>query len=161
ISAEDEKAGTPVERVVFTDLCASLGEIPEAVRQATGVAELLGAYPHSAASTAFAQDLEVLRLVSQGNKRKDAVRSSEQALSPLSQQDRAPGGKLVGALRAFIACGAQHRSTAARLGVPENTVRDRLHRLSEITSSDPSSAPDLTRAQFAFQVAHLELRDRS
>lgn len=160
-AAEDEKAGTPVERVVFTDLCASLGEIPEAVRQATGVAELLGAYPHSAVSTAFAQDLEVLRLVSQGNKLKDAVRSSEQALSPLIEHDRATGGKLVETLRAFIECGAQYRSTAARLGVHENTVRYRLHRVSEISSIDPSSFLDLTRAQFAFQVAQLGLRDRS
>lgn len=144
-----------VEHVVFTELCESLGEVPDAVRQAVGVADLLRSHPMEGLSIAFAHDLELLRLVTRGNDFGEVLRSAEQVLRPLIEHDRSSGGDLVETLRAFIDCGAQFRGTAARLGVHENTVRYRLNRIGELSSIDANNFQDLTRAQFAFQVGRL------
>lgn len=144
-----------IPRLVLTDFCGELGEVAEAVRQALGVSELLARHPSDQPIVAFARDLELLRLAAQGGDLDEAVRSAQQLLRPLLEYDATSGGGLVDTLRSFIDCGAQYRSTAVHLGVHENTVRYRLNRVGQISSIDPMSFPDLTRAQMAFQVARL------
>jgi sugar diacid utilization regulator len=131
-----------------------LGDLPRSSEKLREVADLLRETSESP-RLVVARDLELIRLITRREGIQGAQRYADEMLEPLIRHDEANGGALVETLRAFVACDAQIRPTAAMLSVHENTVRYRLSRIREISAIEPERLDALLGVAVALQVQAL------
>jgi sugar diacid utilization regulator len=131
-----------------------LGDLPRSSEKLREVADLLRETSESP-RLVLARDLELIRLITRREGIQGAQRCADEMLDPLVRHDETNGGALVETLRAFVACDAQIRPTAAMLSVHENTVRYRLSRIREISAIEPERLDSLLGVAVALQVQSL------
>ena len=139
---------------MVSGVCLDVPDFPAAhaeTREVDGIVAALGGRTDVVPVT----ELGTLRLVVNGDRADVALRFAEQCLGPLRRSDAASRGELVETLRAYLASGAQIRTTAKTLGVHENTVRYRLGRVEHVTGLDMRRFDALLAVQLAFQVDGL------
>lgn len=139
---------------VVSDPARKLSDLPAAAER---LRETLAMLRETARTSCivFARDVEMLRLISRREGIAGIQKHSADILAPLLEYDSESSGALLPTLAAFVDCEAQIRSTAAFLGVHENTVRYRLKRISEISTIDPMRLDSLTTVRTALQVRRL------
>jgi sugar diacid utilization regulator len=143
-----------VQFAVVSETCRTLHDLPAAAERVRDTVNLLretGREPQ----LAFAYQFELIRLVARRDGIPAALRHATGLLRPLVDHDEANEGALLPTLEAFTRCQAQIRTTAAELGVHENTVRYRLNRIREISTIDPMRLDSLMGVSMALQLHSL------
>ena len=111
----------------------------------------------AALSLLAADDLGARRLLLNMVDATDADRFTRNAPGPLLQGDSA--SELLYTLRAFFDSGRSVCTAAKRLGVHENTIRNRLARILDLTGLDVAGDADAQlSAQVALAILHIQGR---
>jgi DNA-binding PucR family transcriptional regulator len=135
--------------------CDAAGLVARAYREAREVARCIESFSGSAADRVLAvDDLGPARLFVAHAEVAAVERYVQDVIGPVLADDK--GTTLVQTLHAFFDTGRSIRSSARRLDVHENTVRQRLARVKTLTGLDVAADPtDQLSVQMALLVARL------
>ncbi|HVX69767.1 MAG TPA: GAF domain-containing protein [Mycobacteriales bacterium] len=140
--------------IVVSDACTSIETWPILTERLVSTVRLLRETT-TAPCVVYARTSDLLRMILHREGVHGAIKQAHTLLQPLVDHDRAGGGALVETLSTFIECQAQIRATAIQLGVHENTVRYRLHRIREISMIEPERLDGLLVASASLQLRML------
>lgn len=140
--------------IVVSDACTSIDTWPILTERLVSTVRLLRE-TSTAPCVAYARTSDLLRMILHREGVHGAIKQAHTLLQPLVDHDQAGGSALVETLSTFIECQAQIRATAVQLGVHENTVRYRLHRIREISMIEPERLDGLLVASASLQLRML------
>ncbi len=134
----DSASEASTGHVAISGVAHGVGAIPEAVRQARFVDQLLaaGAAPGPIARFDRLDDMQAFRLLYELRDSDAARQYARDALGALPKCDRR--GELRKTLLAFLAAGGSHVEAARRLGVHRNTLSYRLRQIDRAVGRDSS-----------------------
>jgi sugar diacid utilization regulator len=140
--------------IVVSDACTSIESWPVMTERLVSTVRLLRETSTSPC-VAYARTSDLLRMILHREGVHGAIKQAHTLLQPVVDHDEAAGGALIETLSTFIECQAQIRATACQLGVHENTVRYRLHRIREISMIEPERLDGLLVASASLQLRVL------
>jgi hypothetical protein len=140
--------------IVVSDACTSIETWPILTERLVSTVRLLRETA-AAPCVAYARKSDLLRMILHREGVHGAIKQAHTLLQPLVDHDQSGSGPLLETLSTFIECEAQIRATALRLGVHENTVRYRLHRIREISMIEPERLDGLLVASASLQLRML------
>ena len=140
--------------VVVSVLCREPRDYPTAAVEVARVAEILRA-SRTHGRVELAADLAVVRLIAASASSEDAIATARRLLAPVLAADRAGQGELLPTLRALLAGDGGVRSAARRLGVHENTVRNRMTKVRNCSAIDPHRLDGLLDLRYCLQILDL------
>jgi hypothetical protein len=140
--------------VVVSAICREPRDYPTAALELARVAEILRASA-TYGRVELAADLAVVRLIAASASSEDAIATARRLLAPILAADRAGHGELLPTLRALLAEDGGVRSAARRLGVHENTIRNRMAKVRNCSAIDPHRLDGLLDLRYCLQILDL------
>lgn len=139
-----------IRSAVISTVCRTPENFPIAHRELREIDELARSFGWSG-GVLTADELGLFRVVAASGRVNEAVHFAHNVIRPLHTGD----DTLLNTWHAFVHAEGKVQTTAADLGVHENTVRYRLGKIGQLNHQDPTSLDSLLQARTAFQILDL------